>query len=89
VLRHDALTPKRAGVLVDDRPVAGVVLSFKARPSLGLRSNFTSSALSPSIALKTLALLDAQRGELLAHLGLVGLFLHRSVSRGGESQRGV
>jgi hypothetical protein len=42
---------------------------------------------SPLIALKTLALLDAVREELLAHLALVGLFRHRSISRGGESQR--
>jgi hypothetical protein len=42
---------------------------------------------SPLIALKTLALLDAVREELLAHLALVGFFRHRSISRGGESQR--
>ena len=48
---------------------------------------FTALSTAPLIALKTLALLDAVREELLAHLALVGLFRHRSISRGGESQR--
>ena len=42
---------------------------------------------SPLIALKTLALLDTVREELLARLALVGFFRHRSISRAGKSQR--
>jgi hypothetical protein len=43
----------------------------------------------PVIALKTLVLLDAVREELLAHLALVGLFRHRSISHGENRSGGV